>query len=271
MPDTGTAANWQWWHTAALIGVIALFIAISVIAPWSLYASWIVAMIVLTLFTLVVGHGVTGVWMGALIDDRNRMSLSRLQMLLWTVVIVSAFGTIAIGRLHQTPLTQADILGAMDIGVPQTIWLLLGISTASFIGSPLIKNTQKDPNLQLAPDRQNTLLENQGKDPATVTVEGQIVKNKSMQEATFADLFMGETVENANHLEVGKMQMFFFTALIMFAYAFAIGASLKSSSVPSSLPDIGSGMLPLLGLSHGGYLASKATAQTTVEQPQPAR
>lgn len=271
MAENSVAQNWHWWHTLSLVVVIVLLVVMAEITPWSLYASWLAAMLALTLFTLVVGHGVTGVWKGAFVDDRNRMSLSRLQMLLWTVVIVSAFGTIAIGRLHQTPLTQADIVGAMDIGVPQTIWLLLGISTASFIGSPLIKNSQKDADLRLAPERQDRLLEAQGKDPATVTVEGQIVKNKSIQQATFADLFMGETVENANHLEVGKMQMFFFTALIMFAYAFAIGASLKSSTVPFSLPDIGSGMLPLLGLSHGGYLMNKATAQTAVEQPAPAK
>jgi len=122
----------------------------------------------LALFTLVVGHGVTGVWKRAFVDDRNRMSLSRLQMLLWVVVIVSAFGTIAIRRLHQAPLTEADIVGAMDIGVPQTIWLLLGISTASFIGSPLIKSTQTHPNLRLAPDHENKLLQNQGRNPSFV-------------------------------------------------------------------------------------------------------
>jgi len=267
MPDT--PSNWHWWHTAFLIAVIAMFIVMALITPWSLYASWIVALTALVVFTLVVGHGVTGVWKGAFVDDRNRMSLSRLQMLLWTVVVISAFGTIAIGRLHQIPLRPSDVVAALDIGVPQTIWLLLGISTASFVGSPLIKNSQKDPELQLSPERQARLLENQGTDPASVTVEGQIVKNKSIDEATFADMFMGETVANATHLDVGKMQMFFFTALIMFAYAFAIGASLRLSSLPTSLPDVGSGMLPLLGLSHGGYLMSKATAQTAVER-QPA-
>ena len=231
MPENPLAQNWYWWHTFFLGTVIVLLGVMALITPWSLYASWVIAMAALALFTLVVGHGVTGVWKGAFVDDRNRMSLSRLQMLLWTVVVVSAFGTIAIGRLNQTPLRPADIIGAMDIAVPQTIWLLLGISTASFVGSPLIKNSQKDPQLQLAPDRQNRMLANQGQDPDAVTVEGQIVKNKSIQEATFADMFMGETVENAGHLDVGKMQMFFFTALIMFAYAFAIGALLKSSTI----------------------------------------
>lgn len=269
MPDN--LDTWRWWHTAFLFAVLALLIAMALMTPWSLYGSWIVAMLALALFTLVVGHGVTGVWKGAFVDERNRMSLSRLQMLLWTVVIISAFGTIAIGRLHVTPLRPSDIVGALDIGVPQTIWLLLGISTASFIGSPLIKNAQKAPQLQLPPDRENRLLAEHGTDPAAVTVEGQIVKNKSIQDATFADMFMGETVENASHLDVGKIQMFFFTGLVMFAYAFAIAASLKASGVPSSLPDVGSGMLPLLGLSHGGYLMSKGTAQTTAEQPQPAR
>ncbi len=266
MVDPSPPQNWRWWHTAFVLVSTALFGLAALLAPWGLFTSWIVTMVGLSLFTLVVGHGVTGVWKGAFVDDRNRMSLSRLQMLLWTVVIVSAFGAIAIARLMQVPISQADVVRALDVGVPQTIWLLLGISTASFIGSPLIKNAQKDPDLQLAPDRQQRLLDAQGHDPTGVTVEGQIVKNKSIQDANFADIFMGETVENANHLDVGKLQMFFFTVLLLFAYSLSIGVLLRSG-VPSSLPDVGAGMLPLLGLSHGGYLMSKAAAQTAVAQP----
>ena len=33
----------------------------------------------------------------------------------------------------------------MDIAVPPTVWALLGISTTSLIGFPLMKNAKTDP------------------------------------------------------------------------------------------------------------------------------
>ena len=95
------------------VGVVALtgfFVWMAVWLPFGLFASWVVVMSALTVFTLIVGHGVTGAWKGALVDDRLRMSLSRLQMLAWTVIVVSAFGTIAIAR------TQKDAIKALDVG-----------------------------------------------------------------------------------------------------------------------------------------------------------
>jgi hypothetical protein len=81
----------------------------------------------------------TGVGKGACVGDRRRVSPSRLQMLIWTVVIVSAFGTIALAR------AQHDVLTALDVGVPRTIWLLLGIQATSLTGSSLIHDLKTDP------------------------------------------------------------------------------------------------------------------------------
>src|SRR5437879_486206 len=158
MPDVPAAMNWRWTHTAFVLALTALFVVAALVARWGLFTSWVITMASLTLFTLVVGHGVTGVWKGAFVDERNRMSLSRLQMLLWTVVIVSAFSSIAVARLTQQPVRQSDVVGALDIGVPQTIWLLVGISTASFLGSPLIKNAQKNAEIKLPPEREEKAL-----------------------------------------------------------------------------------------------------------------
>ncbi len=259
--------RWRVWHSSAVVLIVAMFVYMATRRPWDMYHSWLVTMAVLAMFTLIVGHGVTGVWLGALVDERNRLSLSRLQLVIWTVLVVSAFGTMVVGRLAKTPQTEADIVAAMDIAVPSTIWILLGISTTSFIGSPLIKNAKKDADLALSPERETRLLRAQGKNPAAVDVEGQLVKNKLVADATLADLFMGETVDNAGHLDVGKLQMFFFTILLVMAYAFSIGALLRRAPYPTSLPDIGEGMLPLLGISHAGYLMSKATSSAPPAPP----
>jgi hypothetical protein len=248
----GPVSNWQPWHSVALIAVVVFFVWMAVRLPWGLYPSWIVVMITLTAFTLVVGRGVTGVWKGVFVDERLRMSLSRVQMSAWTIVIVAAFGTIAIARV------QNDAATAMDIGVPETVWLLLGITTTSLIGSPLIRNAKK--NTPINKVRALALIEHQKVGPNAVTHDGQVVKNRSIDEASFADLFMGENVDNFTLFDVGKLQMFFFTVLSVLAYAVAIGQSLRAPDLPTALPDVGSGMLPILGISHAGYLMSKAAA-----------
>jgi len=254
----GPASKWRPWHSVAVIALTGFFVWMAVWLPWGVYPSWIVAMVVLTVFTLVVGRGVTGAWKGAFVDERLRMSLSRLQMAAWTVLVVAAFGTIAIARAQTDPVT------AMNIVVPETVWLLLGISTTSLIGSPLIKNTKKEIPAKV--EKAALLVRRQGKLPNDVTLEGQIVMNTSIAEASFADLFMGENVDNFTLLDIGKLQMFFFTVLTVLAYGSAIAQSLHAPELPVSLPDVGSGILPLLGISHAGYLMSKAASTPNLGQ-----
>lgn len=255
-PDTAPGPevpHWKLWHSAGVVALTGFFVWMAVWRPWGLYASWVVTMGALTVFTLLVGRGVTGAWKGAFVDERLRMSLSQLQMIVWTIVIVGAFGTMAIARAQVDPVT------AMDIRVPETVWVLLGISTTSLIGSPLIKNAKKDtPTNSVKAD---SLVKAQGANADDVTIEGQVVMNKSIHQASLADVFMGETVENFTLLDIGKMQMFFFTVVLVLAYTTAISAQMRAGEL-ASLPDVGAGMLPLLGISHAGYLMSKVASSS---------
>jgi len=247
--------HWKPWHSAVVVAMTAFFVWMAVWLPWGVYASWIVAMVALTGFTLVVGRGVTGAWKGAFVDERLRMSLSRLQMLTWSIVIVAALGTMAIAR------AQTDPVSAMDIAVPPTVWALLGISMTSLIGSPLIKNAKKGSAVAPDLERAGALMAAMGKSPGQMQVEGQVVKNVSLDDASFADLFMGEYVDTFNLLDVAKIQMFFFTVLLVLAYAISVGKTLLTDPSLGSLPDVGEGMLPLLGISHAGYLLSKTVSK----------
>ncbi len=255
-PSQPPIVHWTLAHTASVVAVTAFFVWMAIWLPWGLYTSWLVAMVTLAFFTLIIGHGVTGAWKGALVDERRKMSLSRLQLLLWTVLILSAFGTIAVARIQQDPVS------AMSIAVPETVWALLGISTTSLIGSPLIKNAKKTAP---APSEETVqkLVEAQGK--REMAADGQVMKNRSIDQASLADLFQGEYVGDFGQLDMAKIQMFFFTVLLVFAYAASVGALLRHNPYPNSLPDVGGGMLPLLGISHAGYLMSKAV--TTPVKP----
>jgi hypothetical protein len=52
---------------------------------------WVIALVLLGVFAAVAGQGNTGLWRGLLIDERNKISLSRLQLTLWTIVVLSGF------------------------------------------------------------------------------------------------------------------------------------------------------------------------------------
>jgi len=69
-------------------------------------------------------------------------------------------------------------------------------------------------------------------------------------------------VSNVTYPDRGKIQLFFFTVLVVLAYGVAVGVSLRGAGFPASLPDVGDGMVTLLGISHAGYLSAKAVLAT---------
>lgn len=62
---------------------------------------WWETMVLLAGFAIVAGHGITGYWFGALIDSRSKMSLSRFQMTLWTILIISAYLTSVVINIYR--------------------------------------------------------------------------------------------------------------------------------------------------------------------------
>jgi hypothetical protein len=64
-------------------------------------------------------------------------------------------------------------------------------------------------------------------------------------------------VISAAYLNLGKVQVFF-TLIVVFAYGAAVGAMLYGAHVVSSLPDLSTGIVAQLGISHAGYLIAKA-------------
>ena len=252
--------HWTPAHSASVAIITAVCLAMPFWSPWGPYVSWLVLMTAMALFILLVGHGVTGAWTGAIIDERCKMSLSRLQLLLWTIVVLSALAVIVIVRM------QHDALTALDVGVPTTIWTVLAITSTSLVGSPVIKSTQKASG---APDenRLHAYLAAQGKTADDVAWQGPVVTNGSIAQASPADLFTGEYVNNFTMLDVGKIQLFLFTAILILQYSLSIGHLLINEPNPASLPDIGAGVLPLFGVSHAGYLMNKVATSPLLSRP----
>ena len=225
---------------------------------------WAINVALLVAFLLVLGHGMTGRWAGILIDERNKMSLSRLQLVIWTILILSAFITAVewnVLKSYGNPL---------NITIPSDIWFLLGISATSFVGQPLILNTkttrpndpaqtsnnldtlaqQRGVTLSPTPDTANqpapvptatsvptvnpltqpasppepTLADKL--DQLNIVMKGQLVTYASYNDAQFADMFKGEEGGNMAQLDLSKIQMFYFTIVVAISYLMALSAML---------------------------------------------
>jgi xanthosine utilization system XapX-like protein len=278
---------------------------------------WLLNLGATVLVMLALSKHFQGQWLGLLIDNRNKISLSRLQLVAWTVMILSAvFVALVINSRVTLPSTKSEIsvffTGAVrkpgatrlpvhttlgdallgndnvqgqatddsdlntmgqtfpmssaltnsdevsvpskaeggdpvwnvrngNIDIPQEIWALLGLSTTSLVGATLLKGNK---------DRED--------DTSHVQT---IHKNESPDQASFADLVMGEETTNYTKLDMAKIQMLYFTVALVLGYGVALGSMFANSSVNNpvtALPAMAPGVLAILGISHAGYLTNKA-------------
>jgi hypothetical protein len=253
--EASEASSWMGWHTATLLILVAILVLLEALAlPAQRFGAWLLIMGLLAAFAVVAGHGITGLWLGVLIDSRNKVSLARLQMGLWTILILSGFLTavkVNIDLGHPQPLTFM---------LPPELWLLMGISTTSLIGSPLIVSVKKRrPAKEEEKSRALGALLRQAVDTSKVAILGQLVVNQTPEAARWSDLFRGTETSNVGQLDLGKLQMLFFTLILALAYAAALAALFREGrGAITALPGMDTGMLALMGISHAGYLVNKA-------------
>lgn len=255
-PPPRSEPTWLPWHTFSLI-VLTLAVAPAGLLLPALPA-WGVTLVLLAAILAVAGRGVTGLWYGVLIDDRNMVSLSRLQMTLWTLLVLA--GILAAG-LHNVAAGGAE--NALNIDIPSELWLLMGISTASLVASPLIRSTKRDH--QPAPqERERTLalLSAQRDAAVRVATRGLELVNLQPEDSRWSDLYRGEEVGNAAQVDLGKVQNLFFTLILVLVYGAALGSMLGDGGQIGAFPALDEGMITLLGISHAGYLTLKAVPQT---------
>src|SRR5215217_3327844 len=158
--------KWKPWHNIGLLVLIAAIALVGwfsgVVLSWlglppeAITALWIILMALLAVAIVLIGHGITGRFEGFLIDSRNKMSLSRLQLILWTIVILPALLAAAVFNF------STEVEDPLNITVPPEVWGLLGISAGSLVGSGIIKSGRPD----------DTVLES-AQTPGQGTIQGQ--------------------------------------------------------------------------------------------------
>lgn len=242
--------------------------------------------ILLTLF-LSVGGSITGHWMGAFIDKRNRMSLSRMQMAAWTVMVLGAYIADALWRVWQ------DVTDPFNIVIAPELWMAMGLAAFSAMAAPAIIQRKATGNTNERELRQQlTQLDVTGLHGENVQAVGPIVRKDSPDHAYFSDLFLGEEVGNAATVDLGKLQQFMITLMLLTLYGGALWRAFSkvgennggllvdcvgevaklcaaNEEVLAALPPIDTTFIGLLALSHATYLGFKALPNSAPAPTQP--
>jgi hypothetical protein len=271
---------WKLYHS---MGTVCLIVFVCIV-NWlvsEVRISWLLTLGGLITFTMVVSDGITGrFWLGWLVNEQYRMSLSRLQMFVWTVVILSCFITAV-----KINIKAGCGLDALSVAIQEQLWIAMGISTASLVGSPLIlsgkkrksryanlSDTTKEEEIdERIAKRMRAVLAEQPQNAAGKTerskdtkdfidshVEGVVCRNEKPQDACLSNLFTGEEIANFDVVDITRLQAFFFTVILVLTYAINAVGYLALAKQVSELPALGASGLSLLAISTGIYLTGKA-------------
>jgi hypothetical protein len=282
--------------TTAAVVLILLILGVAWSVP--IATAFPVVMVLLVVFCILLGISICQDPLGILISEQNVISLSRFQTALWTVIVIAALLVIAIARIKNGVVADEDtseLADPLKITFGKDLLALLGISATSLVGSPLIAATKKSkapgPNAVASTAQEMVKLDNvpdsvksAGRgtgaaaaaapakpSPANVALaiaenaEGILYKNPTASDASFADMFEGNEIGNAAHVDLSKVQMFFFTAVIAVAYVVALWDAMSTGAIYGAsfaFPAVSSGMVGLLGISNAGYLAAKGVDHT---------
>jgi hypothetical protein len=187
------------------------------------------------------------------------MSLARLQLVLWTLLIGSAYFTIILARI------VSDIEDPFNIDIQWEIWALLGITVTSLVGAPLIDSNKsvKEPEDKDKLEQKVADTLNRTKEEVNNTRMGILYGNPDPRDARFTDIFEGNELINATYIDITKLQMFYFTLIAVIVYAwFLLDMFLVKAPNEMVVPALTQDFIVILGISHAGYLGGKSITQT---------
>ncbi|HVE71797.1 MAG TPA: hypothetical protein VNI54_10545 [Thermoanaerobaculia bacterium] len=230
-----------------------LFVVIVVVAPSWLSGpkSMTVTIAAVLAFILTAGKLISGNAMSVFITPMNTMSLSRMQTVLWTVLITASFISVAFERLY----SKATAANALDFTVPETLLGLIGISLTSAVASSVVNSGKAAKQASVAQVQQAAQKTNE-----SVQATGTLFGYDHHSKASFMDIFEGDELGDAHAIDLGKIQMFFFTVVGAAVYLGEMYSQLATG--PTSLPALPENLVILMGMSHAGYVGNKMVNRT---------
>lgn len=211
--------------------------------------------------------------LGAAIDERNRLSLSRMQQLAWTMVLFGGYTVLAVVNLTlmagvvrdvgqatvlspDSGLTVGNFFPSMD----PSLWAVLGLTVliSPFLSRKILTNME---HATVAASTSST----------TARGAAQVLdRRENPLWARWSDLFTGETEAASNQIDVSRLQHMVITVLLLGGYIILLAEYVRTidacavllamtmgAPVFASMPPIDPTFVGLLALSHAGYLAFK--------------
>ena len=257
----------------ALLGVVTYFsyngVSLASTKQVSLVNFYLLTIIALLVFLMGTGRTVTQKWLGLLLNQQHRVSLSRFQIVAWTIVLLSAFAVYSsfnIGVMGSTwLLKEATRLPGETLfpQLPTWSWALLGITVSSPLASALIKGWKPDDI------NTHTQIQSETHEKPKFWL-APLHSNSTKDEAAISDMVLGEDTNNAHHPDLTRAQLLILTMILITTYAGWLVISLgglsthqilskfpDAGAVLSSIPEPGSVFVALLTLTHAVYLAGK--------------
>lgn len=262
MPQNNQNSEKGWRNN----GIFATVILLLLLAAMALVAwfvppgkNFLVLLVLLALFFLALGTFIAGRPLGVLVNERHLMSLSRFQMVFWTIIVLAGYISIVAHRM------QGHLENALAVEIAPQLWMLMGISVTSLVGSGLVLNTKRD---KVPEPAVVTRAVKTAQEPELEKIrQGTLYANEKPQDANFKDLFQGDEVGNTTQVDLAKAQMFFFTMVIGVSYAADLFYKLGGEIITDQFPPLSDGVVTLMGISHAGYLASKGVDHSQTKTP----
>jgi hypothetical protein len=241
---------------------LIVLVAGAIVAGLCIPAGWnfVVITAILLLLMMLIGKAIVGLPFGVLISDLNVVSLARFQMALWTVLILSAYLAHALARIR-----KGDGMDALDVAIDSHLWVLMGISTTSLVASPLILNQKKDEVPDDGVTAKTAAASGEAESTVTANSQGIVYANTAKADARLTDMFQGDEIGNTTHVDLAKVQMFYFTIIAVVVFFAAVFHNLLVDGDLTRLPTLSEGFVALLGISHAGYLGSKGVDHTPTQ------
>jgi hypothetical protein len=254
------------WFGDAIVGLFSRTPSIS-----GAQLAWLVGLVVVSLGVLLAGIAVNGRWSGAFIDSRNRYSLSQVQAVFWLILVSSGVVAAGVGNV------QRGDSSPLDLNIPPELLAIIGISITTLVGTPVIRNVKR--NNTPDPTQATRTMSNLGAarvdatgpqvfgfsaaDPANpdVATEGTVVTFADPHQTGWADLLRGEETGNADKVDLGKLQLLYANAVVIFVYCAALFVNLNPAPDEAGhaarlvFAGLDPSFVGLLGVSHAGALA----------------
>ena len=201
---------------------------------------------------------------GILVDQSNRISLSRFQISCWTLLVLSALFSAGLANvlcLLAPTCANPDVRqGALDITIDPTLWGLLGLATLSAVAAPAITNLQRAGQTCATGEMEEALRFRQQLSTPPLR-DGAVLHKQSPRDARWIDMLNGD-VAGAACVDIAKLQQLLITTLVLAVYGTELASLFAGPKVQfiTALPPLSTGLLSLCTISHAGYLANKHLA-----------